>query len=56
MIRKIYDSFADQLEVSEEFVPAGVEIVKSLTKKYFKRIQTKNIRYQHKVSASSSLE
>ena len=38
MIRKIYDSFADQIEISEDFVPAGVEIVKSLTKKYYKRI------------------
>ena len=45
MTRKIYDSFADQLEISEDFVPAGVEIVRSLTKNYFKRIQTKNIRY-----------
>ena len=45
MTRKIYDSFADQLEISEDFVPAGVDIVRSLTKKYFKRIQTKNIRY-----------
>ena len=45
MTRKIYDSFADQLEISQDFVPAGVDIVRSLTKKYFKRIQTKNIRY-----------
>ena len=56
VIRKIYDSFADQLEASDEFVPGGIEIVKSLSKRYFRRNQTKNIRYAQKASASLSLD
>ena len=52
----MYDSFADQMSGTEEQVSGGIEIVKNLTKRYYKRNQTKNLRYANKAAASLSLD